>query len=171
IPETVGRRGREEVRKDRSDDDNIETRIDVNNLPLVDGAPWSLDSKPNAGKMKVTYDCVKRRILTACGSYGLSGKKACFYAIKNFEGTERTFAQSALAGVPQGSEDSLAMFFEKMDGKYLNYWSEGRALSEFTKLKKNANEDPITYLNRLSEIAKTLPVSDGELRKQFLQGL
>ncbi|KAF4692479.1 hypothetical protein FOZ63_033338 [Perkinsus olseni] len=151
--------------------DNIESKVDVNNLPLVDGAPWSLDKKTADGKIKVTYDCVRRRIITACESYGLSGRRACFFVVKNFDGAERTFAQKALAEVPKESQDPLSAFFEKMDAKYTNYWSEGRALSEFTTLKKHSGEDPITYLNRLSEVADTLPISEGELRKQFLQGL
>ncbi|EER18853.1 hypothetical protein Pmar_PMAR006477 [Perkinsus marinus ATCC 50983] len=145
--------------------DTIETKVDVNNLPLVDGAPWSLDKKTADGKIKVTYDCVKRRIITACESYGLSGRRACFFVVKNFDGAERTFAQKALAAVPVENQNPLDAFFGKMDAKYTNYWSEGRALSEFTTLKKHQGEDPITYLNRLSEIADTLPISEGHLKR------
>ncbi|EER05503.1 hypothetical protein Pmar_PMAR011528 [Perkinsus marinus ATCC 50983] len=151
--------------QEKSDD-----RVNIKDLPLVDGGEWGL-----AKLGVVSYDTWQYRIRLACSSYALKGRRACYYALRNLCGAERTYAHTCLTKeIPEGIEP-LDYLLQRLQEEYGSVWSHGRARQQFQQAKKQSNESVVSFMSRLKSMAVALPgkcnVSEGELRQRFLDGI
>ncbi|KAF4713764.1 hypothetical protein FOZ63_004769, partial [Perkinsus olseni] len=155
----------------------IENKIELNSLPLVEAAPWDADGK-DADSVFMTYDIFKKRVQSACKSYQLKGRLACYYLSRNLVGRAKTFCQGQLGELTELEDevglqrDISELLWERLDEKFANLWSEGRAVSNFGKVYKKADESVLSFCGRVQELGETLPsLSSSDVRNQILRGL
>lgn len=154
----------------------IENKIELNSLPLVEAAPWDVDGK-NADNVFMTYDIFKKRVRSACKSYQLKGPLACYYLSRNLVGRAKTYCQEQLGKLTELEDNGLQgdiseMLWERLDEKFANLWSEGRAVSNFGKVFKKSDESVNSFCGRVQELGETLPsLSSSDVRNQILRGL
>ncbi|KAF4693071.1 hypothetical protein FOZ60_011855, partial [Perkinsus olseni] len=68
--------------------------------------------------------------------------------------------------------DISELLWERLDEKFANLWSEGRAVSNFGKVYKKADESVLSFCGRVQELGETLPsLSSSDVRNQILRGL
>ncbi|KAF4651303.1 hypothetical protein FOZ61_010586 [Perkinsus olseni] len=140
----------------------IENKIELNSLPLVEAAPWDADGK-DADSVFMTYDIFKKRVQSACKSYQLKGRLACYYLSRNLVGRAKTFCQGQLGELTELEDevglqrDISELLWERLDEKFANLWSEGRAVSNFGKVYKKADESVLSFCGRVQELGETLP--------------
>ncbi|EER05888.1 hypothetical protein Pmar_PMAR011944 [Perkinsus marinus ATCC 50983] len=133
--------------QEKSDD-----RVNIKDLPLVDGGEWGL-----AKLGVVSYNTWQYRIRLACSSYALKGRRACYYALRNLCGAERTYAHTCLTKeIPEGIEP-LDYLLQRLQEEYGSVWSHGRARQQFQQAKKQSNESVVSFMSRLKSMAVALP--------------
>ncbi|KAF4664373.1 hypothetical protein FOL47_005154 [Perkinsus chesapeaki] len=157
--------------------DQVQNKIELNSLPLVEAAPWNVDTKESSTSY-VTYEIFKKRVVSGCRSYQLKGRLACYYLTRNLVGRAKTFCQDQLAelndldDLGELQEDIFNLLWERLDTEYASQWSEGRAASNFSKLYKRSDENVLAFGGRVQELAASLPALTAmDVRNQFLKGL